>query len=127
MKVLYSTDSGAELLLTDGDTFEVRLVENASTGYQWSVAGLPDTIELLDDDVVSPAPVIPGSQGLHRFRFVVRGSPSGRLAMELRRSWEQAGQPEDQFEVRIASTPSGGSALEDRPDERGIEDLDDTI
>jgi len=127
MKVLHTTDRGSELSLTDGDTFEVRLPENASTGYQWSVAGLPDSVELLDDDVVGHTPVLPGAEGLHRFRFVVRGTPSGRVALELRRSWEQTGEPEDRFELHIAAAPSGGSALEDRPDERGVDDLDDTV
>ena len=117
MKVVHYTDRGTELLLNDGDTFEVSLPENASTGYQWSVARLPDTVELLDDDVVNPTPIVPGAQGLHRFKFVVHGPTSGRVALELRRSWEQASEPEDDFEVRIATAPRGGSALEDRPDE----------
>lgn len=127
MKVLHATDTGTELALIEGDTFEVRLPENASTGYQWSVAGLPDAVTLIDDVVAGPAPILPGAQALHSFRFIVRGPPSGKVALELRRSWEHAATPEAGFEVRVTAVASGGSAIEDCSDERGVEDLDDPV
>jgi predicted secreted protein len=117
MKVVDLADRGTELVLADGETFEVRLPENGGTGYQWSVAGLADAVELLEDDFVSPEPALPGAQGVRRFRFIVRGPPSGRVALELRRSWEQTSEPEDAFDVRIAAAPHANSAVKDRPNE----------
>lgn len=95
--------NGSELSLSDGDTFEVRVPENASTGYQWTVVAVPENVELVGDDMVASAPLLPGAQGLHCFRFAARGAPSGRVVLELRRSWERLNEPEDRFEVRVSS------------------------
>ena len=127
MKVIDDSDNDTEIQLADGERFEVRLPENASTGYQWSVARLSDAVELVDDDFVAPGTMVPGAQGEHRFTFVARGSGGGRVVLELRRSWEQQAEPEQRFEVGVSTDRRGGSALEDSADERGIEDLDDEI
>lgn len=127
MKVIDVTDNDTEVRLADGETFVLRVPENASTGYQWSVVRVPDVVELIGDDVVAPGTVVPGAPGLHRFTFVARGSSSGRVVLELRRSWEQRPEPEERFEVKISTDRPGGSASEDGADERGIEDLDDEI
>lgn len=119
--------NGSEVSVSDGETFEVRLPENASTGYQWVVVGLADEVELLGDDTVASEPLVPGAQGLHCFRFIARGTPRGRVALELRRSWERLPDPEDRFEVRVSSASPRRSALEDAADEGGIDDLDDTL
>lgn len=103
MKVVRLADRNSDLVLTCGETFEVRLPENATTGYQWSVAQLPDAVALVEDDTAVPDVLLPGAAGEHRFRFVVRGSPGGRVVLELRRPWEQGIEPEDGFEVRVAS------------------------
>ena len=77
MKVVRLADRNSDLVLTCGETFEVRLPENATTGYQWSVAQLPDAVALVEDDTAVPDVLLPGAAGEHRFRFVVRGSPGG--------------------------------------------------
>jgi inhibitor of cysteine peptidase len=127
MKVIDVTDNDTEIRLADGERFEVRLPENASTGYQWSVARVSDPVELLDDDFVAPGTMVPGAPGQHHFTFVARGAGSGRVVLELRRSWEQQAEPEQRFEVGVSTDRRAGSALEDSADERGIEDLDDEI
>lgn len=127
MKVIDVTHNNTEVQLATGEAFEVRLPENAGTGYQWSVADHNHAVELLDDAVIAPGTMVPGAQGLHRFRFAARGSGSHRLVLELRRSWEQRSEPEERFEVSISTAGGGGSALEDSAHQRGIEDLDDEI
>jgi predicted secreted protein len=126
LKVLTNEDSGSVLALSDGEGFEVCLPESAGTGYQWIVTDVPEDVCLVGDDVVVGR-MTPGAQGLHRFRFLIRQSPGGRVALELRRTWERASMPESAFEVRLAPTTSGSSVPEDRPNERSIEDLDDTV
>jgi inhibitor of cysteine peptidase len=103
MKVIDVTANDTEVQLADGERFEVRLPENGSTGYQWSVARLSDAVELVDDTFVAPGTSVPGAQGEHRFTFVARGSGSGRVVLELRRSWEQRPEPEERFEVAIST------------------------
>ena len=116
MKVVDITDRGSELEVAAGDAFEVRLPDIAGTGYQWVVVGQPDSVELTDEGTAAGTPPLPGGERLHSFRFVARGPARGRLALELRRSWEQTDAPEDAFEVYVSTAPDE-SAVEDRADE----------
>ena len=116
MKVVDITDRGAELLLAAGDSLEVRLPDSVGTGYQWVVVGQPDSFELTDEGTAGDPEPLVGGQRLHSFRFVARGPVRGRLALELRRSWERADTPEDAFEVFVSTAPSE-SGVEDRSNE----------
>ncbi len=116
MKVVDVTDRGSELELAAGETFEVRLSDIAGTGYQWVIVGQPDSVELTDEGTAEGADPLPGGERLHSFRFVASGPTRGRIALELRRSWERAEPPEDAFEVFVSTVPDE-SAVEDRADE----------
>ena len=116
MKVVGISDRGSELVLAAGDSFEVRLPDSAGTGYQWVVVGQPDSVELTDEGTAGGAEFVPGGERLHSFRFVAHGQTHGRIALELRRSWERTVAPEDGFDVFV-STAQGESVVEDRTDE----------
>jgi inhibitor of cysteine peptidase len=109
-RILDQTHHGTGLDVDDGDTVEVRLPANASTGYQWSVTALPDGLQLVDDQLDVRPGANPGAAGEHRFRFSVHGVAQGELALELRRPWERLDRPEDRFAVRLASRSARGSA-----------------
>jgi len=128
MKVIEVADAETEteVRLADGETFEVRLPETATTGYQWSVKRMSDAVELLGDDVIVAEPLLPGAQGSHRFRFAARGAPNGRVVLELRRAWEDRADPEARFEIKLTET-GRTSALEDGADEGGVGDFDDDL
>ncbi len=116
MKVVEITDRGSELTLADGDIFEVSLPDSAGTGYQWVVVGQPDSVELIDESTAGDTVLVPGAERLHTFRFVAHGPTHGRIALELRRSWERTDAPEQAFEVFL-STAEGESVVEDGTNE----------
>jgi len=97
-------DRGSRVSLATGDTLDVLLPENATTGYLWAVAGVPDNVQLVDDELLPASVARPGAGGAHRYRFSVTGPPEGTLRLELRRPWEQTQQPSDEFEVHLGSS-----------------------
>ncbi len=98
-------DSGATepVAIPVGDTFEVRLQENRTTGFRWKIAasGQPEC-RLLDDHFVAGAAV--GGEGTHTWRFQAgqRGETSIRMVLE--RPWEHDAKPAKTFDLRISVT-----------------------
>ena len=88
---LTESDSGRHLRLAAGDSFTVRLAENATTGYTWE-ADLHDTpwLDLTESTTNYPNPegrVGVGGEAI--FRFQVRAPGTGTLALKYRRPWEE--------------------------------------
>lgn len=75
-----------------GDLFNVDFRATPATGYQWSAAGVPAGIELLEDSFApdptasGPAPVPP--TGTHRFHFLAGGPGRMEIVFVLQRVWE---------------------------------------
>jgi inhibitor of cysteine peptidase len=113
--ILRAADRDTDLEVSEGDTFEVRLPENASTGFQWSVTALPPGVELVEDALDLDVGARPGGEAEHRFAFRVSGAGSGQLGLELRRSWETRSEPEARFAVRM-SPRTGDRPAGDEPD-----------
>jgi inhibitor of cysteine peptidase len=72
-----------------GDEVVIRLPENATTGYLWSVALSGGNLEVVGDTFTSPAEGI-GSGGERMIR--VRGTAAGRgdVTLRLGRPWEDS-------------------------------------
>jgi inhibitor of cysteine peptidase len=96
-----SADSGTEIEVNTGLTFEVRLEANPSTGYEW---------RLLDDasTVLEPLGAMayeqdrsttgrPGAGGTNVWRFRAIHSGLDTLRMEYRKSWEEGVPPAQTF------------------------------
>ena len=89
---LAEPDSGRHLRLAVGDSFTVRLAENATTGFTWE-ADLHDTpwLDLAEATTNYPNPEgRVGVGGEATFRFQVRAPGTGTLALKYRRPWEDA-------------------------------------
>ncbi len=73
-----------------GDLLEVRLVENAGTGYVWELAEPPGCLRVVEDvtEVGSLAAV--GAASLRVFTLSATAVGSGELVLVLRRAWEPA-------------------------------------
>lgn len=71
-----------------GDTVEVRLAENATTGYRWAAEDVDAAVvELLDTSADYPPSVV-GASGVAVFRVLVRGAGSVTLGFKCWRPWE---------------------------------------
>lgn len=109
MLLLGQHDHLSTVPLRQGDTVEVVLDENASTGYLWTAVEVPDGITMLEDGITSPEQVRPGAGGTHWFRFRADRTATGSLVLELRRPWERETSAAERFEVRISR--DGGAEM----------------
>jgi inhibitor of cysteine peptidase len=73
-----------------GDTIEVLLSENPSTGYRWEVAAFDSSVVSAGESRFSPAAGGIGARGTRHMTFLVRGAGTGRIELVLRRNWEPA-------------------------------------
>ena len=88
-----------------GETIELSLAENPTTGYRWTLAspGAP-VCELKDDEFVSPGQQ-PGGGGKHNFTFAVRQAGEATIALKSARKWADADAGRD-FTVNVRATAS---------------------
>src|SRR3954451_21293405 len=93
-------DSG-EMSVSVGDTVTLRLPENATTGYVWSVSNLGPGLVLEEDRIVPSRDGAPGAAREHLFQL--RADRSGEWPVDLRlaRDWESDELEERQIRVRV--------------------------
>lgn len=100
-RVFTETDNGSSVRVTPGDVIRVRLAENATTGYRWSVdATLPPCVKQTGESHDPASSDAAGAGGVAAFAFEVTGQGSGVLAFEQRRSWEAV--PLETFRLDLA-------------------------
>jgi inhibitor of cysteine peptidase len=103
MVQIEATDNGGEKTIRVGDSFELRLPENPSTGYRWLIhEPVGPVVEVEDNSFVLSAPGLPGAGGLRSWRFRAMQTGRALLTLENRRSWEPA--PIGAFAVTIDVT-----------------------
>lgn len=75
-----------------GEMFSVEIRATPTTGYQWSVAGMPAGLELVENSFSPDAPAgglapIP-SPGTHKFHFLATEPGRKEVEFVLKRAWE---------------------------------------
>jgi inhibitor of cysteine peptidase len=94
-----------------GDTIEVLLAENPSTGYRWEVAAFDSSVLSAGESRFSPAAGGIGAEGTRHMAFPVRDAGTGRIELVLRRSWEPVSAAIQRWnvtvEVRDGHIPGG--------------------
>jgi inhibitor of cysteine peptidase len=73
-----------------GETIEVSLIENPSTGYRWEVAALDSRVVSAEESRFVPSARGIGAGGTRHMAFRVRDAGTGRIELVLRRTWESA-------------------------------------
>ncbi len=96
---------GREVVLHSGEGLEVRLSENASTGYRWAIplelnANWATTLREVEDTLELTGPT-PGKPGTRVLRFEAIQAGNAELVLEYRRSWENAAKPARSFRLRV--------------------------
>jgi inhibitor of cysteine peptidase len=84
-----------------GDTVTLRLPENATTGYVWSVSDLGPGLVLDEDRIVPSRDGAPGAAGEHLFQLRADRSGEWRVDLRLARDWESDALEERQIRVRV--------------------------
>jgi len=94
--------NGAALSARRGDTLVVRLAENPTTGFRWTVTqSAAGVLQPLSDDFEAAGTMAPGAGGARVLRYRVSASGEASLALQLARPWE-ANAPRSNFQVRLS-------------------------
>jgi|SRR4051794_34079171 len=93
---------GATVEAKVGDTLELTLPENATTGFQWEPGETSGVVAIETSELVPPNDARAGAAATRH--VVARAMQPGndRLTLRLRRSWEPPEKTEDTFTVEIA-------------------------
>lgn len=101
-RVITDADKGGSIHLLAGETFELRLKANPSTGYMWYVekesTPLLKLAHQTQTDATEPGT---GRPVFQVFRFEARRPGGGVLRMHYVRSWEKPAPDEEQFDLHI--------------------------
>jgi inhibitor of cysteine peptidase len=93
--------NGTEVALTIGQTLEVTLPANATTGFDWIYGGPPSQLTSVSDSYSATAPAgVVGAGGTRTFVFKAAAPGTGTLKLDYARSWESV-QPEKTFTVTV--------------------------
>jgi inhibitor of cysteine peptidase len=104
--------NGREVVIQPGETLEVSLAENASTGYRWVISEdsknkFGKTIHEREQSVEAPAPPAPpGKPGIRHLYFEAAEPGAVELEIHYRRPWETGKPPARTFRLRILVQPA---------------------
>jgi inhibitor of cysteine peptidase len=95
------SQNGIEIALQPGETLEIELNENPTTGFRWALESVGVPACILVEDSYESSTVTPGAGGSHRWQFQAVQIGEGRIALRYRRPWEGQGAGTRTFSLRI--------------------------
>ena len=103
------SENGETISLQVGDTIQVRLPENPSTGYLWQLASEEDfNLRLISAEYATPQSSAFGARGMRVFLFKAVRPGEAEIQLIHKRPWE-ASAGENRFAVRIQVQPPNNS------------------
>jgi inhibitor of cysteine peptidase len=98
---LTERDNGKHVSAQTGDTIEIHLAENATTGYRWEPDNLDTHLFELEGSAADYPSNTPGSGGEAKFLIKVRAAGSAPLRLKYWRRWEGEAGVIQRFEVTV--------------------------
>jgi inhibitor of cysteine peptidase len=100
---LDDADNGGSVTLAAGDSLEVVLESNPTTGYSWRLVEIPDCLEQEGDAEYDSdaAPGMVGAGGEETWVFTAVEPGEGSLTLEYTRPWEEESDPAGTFEIEV--------------------------
>jgi len=99
---LSEADEGRVIRLAPGEAIDVRLPENATTGFRWNLEQAVEPIlRLIDESVVQAQGGGVGAGGTRRMRFAAAQVGDADLRLALSRAWEGEESVTRRFGVRV--------------------------
>ena len=95
------SSNNKEVNLAAGQTLEIALAENPTTGFRWELkaAGGP-ACAARGDTLDAPAAGV-GKSSTRRWRFEAVGKGTGTIELVYRRAWEQDKPPAETFRLTV--------------------------
>jgi len=102
MRSITAADAGSQVALRVGESCDVVLVGNPTTGFQWEVARLDTSIvKQVGDAAYEPASSAIGAGGHFTFHFRAVGLGQTPVQLVYRRSFEKNAPPAQTFEIQV--------------------------
>ncbi len=99
---LTKADNGKTLTLKPGQTLILRLAENPTTGYRWSIPSLnAQVLQLTDDRFESSSSAAIGGGGQRVLTFQAQQPGQISLSLKSKREWEDQALALESFSVMI--------------------------
>jgi inhibitor of cysteine peptidase len=98
-----SSQNGQVVSIKVGDTVELRLPENSSTGYRWTVDAIDDARVIVDDTGFHGG-AAPGSSGDAYWRLRATGSGAAAIALKRWRPFEGDRSIVERFAITLQIT-----------------------
>ncbi len=106
MKQITEDSNGTEIHLAIGETFEVRLEENRSTGFKWVIEspseGKNEVCSLAGDSFEKGKAV--GEPGTHRWEFRTDHAGFGTVTLSYQRPWESGQSTTRTFKLNVRAS-----------------------
>jgi inhibitor of cysteine peptidase len=101
--VVTASDADKPIQVSVGQTLQVRLASNPTTGYSWNVQQTPPELELEHSAYTADAQGknLPGSGGYQTIEFAAKFAGTPELKLEYRRPWEKDVAPAKTFSVTV--------------------------
>jgi inhibitor of cysteine peptidase len=93
--------NGQTIDLAIGQTIEIRLRENPTTGFRWQLMGGDRTVCAMTSDTFKRASGPPGHGGEHSWIVEAVGPGECNIEFRYRRAWANPGQSERMFQIHI--------------------------
>jgi inhibitor of cysteine peptidase len=99
-----ASKSGESAEIPKGESFEISLPENPTTGFRWKITATGEPVSTMIGEDFRPGIAV-GGQGIHSWRFRTIQAGESEIAMVLQRSWEAPAKPAKTFALRVVVTP----------------------
>lgn len=99
-KQLTDKDAGKTVELAPGDTIQITLPGNATTGYTWGIVGVDEKVlQQVGDWAYKPESDKVGAPGVFVLTFKALDPGTTDLALGYKQWWDEAMKPEKTFEI----------------------------
>jgi len=98
-------DDGRAIEAKVGDTIELVLPENATTGYRWAFDGLDEHVVRASEGELLGTPAKVGSGGDVRWRLTALAPATTTVRLKLWRRWEGDRSIQKRFAIRLTIKP----------------------
>jgi inhibitor of cysteine peptidase len=101
VNVFTEYNNGSTVELETGDTFQIKLNENPTTGYQWTVETTGGLEIMSDNYTSSAAPGLVGAGGIHEWDIKATASGTQQVTAVYSRPWENLTGSEQRFVLTV--------------------------
>ena len=107
---LGTVDNGTTIDAVVGDVIVVRLTENPTTGYRWSLESVEGSLLTIEDDtfVLDSGPPM-GSGGTRQFRFRTTAAGATTLNLKHWREWAGEDSVTERYTVQVQAVGEVGA------------------